>query len=379
MWEPYRTRHKISIPDDEDSYGMGMIPPPVPPRAHSHVVRMPDSRPINDLKALSPPIPPKPKPRQSNHEVVRRQPVTIEPLQSERFINSSSDESKQSESSAWNERMTVAVTQRPARRIIYSRVSVTNAEPPSERAILAAGSDYSQTARDKTRRFSMAQVGEHRVRDRRHSSADRSRGIVSLDSSPPTYSAPPRSTAPIPIPIPTVSGKPITTHRVSRVLASRQSDLGELTAKQSNSPLWGRRQMSFDSVNITRGRDLPTRGDRYRSTAVQPDNIDWIRATPPASIRPGQKQSSELPAISTRRPQSIDRSAMRSDRKSLAVPTTEPIIRMVSSRSAIKRSDSETEQDTRALARCVRRMSSHASTVSSGSNTLVSTSNEQIS
>ncbi|KAA0194106.1 hypothetical protein FBUS_06185 [Fasciolopsis buskii] len=383
MWEPRRVRKQVSLPVD-DLGKVGIIPPPVPPRMQSHVIRMPETRLVADVKGLSPPVPPKPKPRQKSNELFYpHRPLAVEQHTSDRPFGLGQND-KSNDSTSINNGNSNTGLQKATRRIIYSRVSAVNPTIPSGHKSIPDYYDQNKAARETARQFSMFVSGEHRVRDRRHSSADRNRVPALRDHVLPVQGAPYPSAFPAATTIPSLEAQVIPPHRASLLMPNVRTEETEtpyvlqVPAKKTNTEPCERRQIFLTSDNPIISADQMRKEDRPIPPA-QPDRFDWIKASSPESIRPDRTQALRLPCVPARRPQSIDRFSVISEPRFRSTPPLDPN-RQANARSGVslKRCDSETDHDARTFSRSVRRMSSHASTVSSGSNTLVSTSSEHI-
>ncbi|KAF7260548.1 hypothetical protein EG68_02312 [Paragonimus skrjabini miyazakii] len=370
--------------------------PPVPPRAHHSVggdLRKSEIKHKTDIEvaqsAISPPVPPKAKPR------------TRGPLRATRTIGEQEFDrlseavvsylgAQQPQPDSLNR-----PTGRPTRSSFSAILPVTHRLDRSLRT--QSHNDESDTApitiwdtqattvrlsREKVRLLPATPPVTHRFRDRRHASTDRfsfpavsNSNIVTAFRSPSTTN----------IHFQTLAELPKTeTQSVCNLYRSVETDPSGSLGKPVNGNPSDKMQLFSTEVRV---RNQPRRLERDKRVTVQghPDFKNWFH--------PGMYDQPEsgtrgvlvnMPIATRRRVQSIDRFAVlrRGSKRpghTESQPLDEATIFHIDDIAGITReTDHNVDQDSTHGPPSVRRMSSHASTVSSESNTLISNSTEKI-
>ncbi|KAF8560518.1 hypothetical protein P879_03954 [Paragonimus westermani] len=370
--------------------------PPVPPRAHYSVAgdfRKSETKHKTDNEilqsALSPPVPPKAKPRTRGplratrticEQEFNRLPeavashLGIQQLQPDSLNRPTSRPTRSSFSAV------LSVTPRfdsslPTRS--HNDVPATAAV-----AIWDTQTSTARLSREKVRLLPANPPVTHRLRDRRHASTDRfsfptigNTNVVTAFRSPSTAH----------INFQTLAELPKTkTHSVCNLCRAIETDPRGSRGKPANGIPSDKAQLFNTEVRV---RNQPIQLERDKRVTVQghPDFQDWFHSgmyDQPQSE--AQAVLVNMPIPTRRRVRSIDRfTVLRRGSKRPGHTESQPsneatIFHTDDIAGIISETDQNADLDSAHGPPSVRRMSSHASTVSSESNTLISNSTEKI-
>ncbi|KAA3682187.1 uncharacterized protein DEA37_0009980 [Paragonimus westermani] len=370
--------------------------PPVPPRAHYSVAgdfRKLETKHNTDNEvlqsAISPPVPPKAKPR-------TRGPLRATRTICEQEFNRLSEAvashlgTQQPQPDSLNR-----PTGKPTRSSLSAVLPVThrfdNSLPTKSHndvpatATVATWDTQTTTARlsrEKVRLLPASPPVTHRFRDRRHASTDRFSFPTISNANVVTAFRSPSTTH---INFQTLDELPKTeTQSVCNLCRPVETDPCGSHGKPANGIPSAKAQLFNTEVRV---RNQPRQAERDKRVTVQghPDFQDWFHSGMYDSPEPeAQGVLVNMPIATRRRVRSIDRfTVLRRGSKRPGHTESQPsneatIFHTDDIAGIINETDQNADLDSVRGPPSVRRMSSHASTVSSESNTLISNSTEKI-